>query len=56
MLTIIKRVDSHFAPVTGVIYGCGTHNQFRKEETPCHCGGTMYPVLPGFTELKVLKD
>lgn len=57
MPTIIRRVESHFVevPVTGVICSCGTHNPFGKEESPCRCGDTMYPVLPGFTEPQLVK-
>ncbi|MGV2886093.1 hypothetical protein [Paenibacillus taichungensis] len=57
MATIIRKVESHFVevPVTGVICGCGNHNPYGKEETPCHCGDTMYPVLPGITEPQLVK-
>jgi len=57
MPSIIRQVESHFidVPVTGVMCSCGAHNPIGKEETPCHCGDIMYPVLPGITEPQLVK-
>lgn len=58
MGTVIKRVESYFEeiPLTGAICGNGHHDPCAKEETQCRiCKDRMDPVLPGLSDLKLVK-